>query len=133
MSRWLVLTVLSTATAMLGCAPSLQAGLANGPRLGGTGLADERIHDVVSNGDDGCGRHAEHGPLRNRMPPCSTIAQPVTGTMRWTVGAGGNESLVLPWVQHFYRGWPCAHPVLAPEAKAVAWEEVVTTPSCETR
>ena len=121
MSRWLTLTVFSTASTLFGCAPALQPGLANAPRLGGTGLADEGIRDVVSNGDDACGRHVEHGPLRNRVPPCPTIAQPVAGVPQPLVGAPRSESLVLPWLRHFYTGWPCAHPVVAPEAKTVAW------------
>jgi hypothetical protein len=123
MSRWLVLAVFSIAPAMVGCASSsvsVRPGLANAPRLGSTGLADERITDVVSNGDDGCIRHAEHGALRNRLPPCPGAGRPVFAT-EWPVArAPGSESLVLPWVRHFYSPWPCVTPAPS-DSKTVAW------------
>ena len=68
MSRWPVLAAFSIAPLLLGCG-SARAGLSNAPRLWGTALADEQVHDVVSNGDDACGAIAEHGVLRNRIPP----------------------------------------------------------------
>jgi hypothetical protein len=129
MSRWPVLTVFSFGWTLLGCSPSLQPGLANAPRLGGTGLADERIRDVIANGDDACSRQAEQGPLRNRVPPCPTAARPVAGGQ--LPQPTGNGSLVLPWLRHFYNGWPCAHPAFLPaaETKAVEWTVVATTPT----
>jgi hypothetical protein len=46
MSRWPVLTVCSIAL-LAGCTPAVEGGLANAPRLGGTGLADEGVHDAL--------------------------------------------------------------------------------------
>ncbi len=64
MSRWLVLTVFSIAPFAFGCASSVRPGLANAPRLGGSSTSDDRITDVVSNGDDACGLYAESGVLQ---------------------------------------------------------------------
>ena len=80
MLRWLVLAVFSMAPLGLGCGSSLRAGLSNAPNLGGSPVADGRangvvsngINDVIANGDDACGRYAEHGVLRNQLPPCPT-------------------------------------------------------------
>jgi hypothetical protein len=111
MSRWLVLAVLSTALPIIGCGSSVRAGLSNAPRLGGTPTADNRVSDVVSNGDDACGAYAENGVLRNRVPPCQSRA-PVTGRASYevTVPSVGEPpgALVEPWLDHFYVGWPCA-------------------------
>jgi hypothetical protein len=119
--RWLVLTVCSIALAW-GCAPTVEGGLANGPRLGGSGLADEHIHDVISNGGDSCGRSPEHGPLRGRTPACPTIAHPFVGpTWSPTVRGARGEGLDVPWLKHFYIGWPCPKSAEAADAKPVAW------------
>jgi hypothetical protein len=110
MSRWLVLAVLSTALAGVGCGSSVRAGLANAPRLGGTSTADTRVSDVVSNGDDACGAYAEHGVLRNRIPPCeSWSAARGRPDVEVTLPPVGEPpgALVRPWVDHFYVGWPC--------------------------
>jgi hypothetical protein len=110
MSRWLVLAVVSTALPLVGCGSSVRAGLSNAPRLGGTTTTDNRVTDVVSNGDDACGVSSEHGTLRNRVPPCPTAGQtfPLSVTQLppppSEVPSGG---LVQPWVDHFYVGWPC--------------------------
>ena len=113
MSRWLWLTAFCLAPWTGGCAPSLQPGLANAPRLGGTQLADERVSDVISNGNDSCARNVGPGPLRGRVPPC-----PTTHPTRWAVApsssaTGAGESLVVPWVDHFYSGWPCPRTTVA--------------------
>ena len=90
MSRWLVLAVLSTASPLLGCGSSVRAGLSNAPRLGGTPTADNRVSDVVSNGDDACGAYAENGVLRNRVPPCQSWATDVPlSSYEVTVALGG--------------------------------------------
>jgi hypothetical protein len=105
MLRWLVLTVLTAAFPLVGCGSSVRAGLANAPRLGGTATADNRVTDVVSNGDDSCVAYTEHGVLRGRLPPCQTrtSALPISSAPV-PVPPG---ALVLPWVDHFYVGWPC--------------------------
>jgi hypothetical protein len=122
MSRWPWLTAFCIAPWIVGCASSsLQPGLANAPRLGGTQVADERVSDVISNGNDSCGRNVGPGPLRGRAPPC-----PTTHPTRWAVapssatGAGG--SFVVPWVEHFYSGWPCPHSTVASSTQRTpAW------------
>jgi hypothetical protein len=119
MSRWPVLIALSFgfSAAALGCAPTVQPGLANAPRLGGTGLADERTHDVVSNGQDGCSGHGEHGPLRGRVPPCPAVAHPVASTMLLPAKGSNDPSMVEPWLEHFYVGWPCPRPARPRDAR----------------
>ena len=119
MSRWPVLTV--PAIVLLGgCAPSVEAGLANAPRLGGS--TDDRVHDSISNGGDSCGRYAEHGPLRGRIPPCLVVVHPVEGVALAPPVASGKaeEGLVVPWLQHFYVGWPCVAPAASVARKTVA-------------
>jgi hypothetical protein len=115
MSRWPVLTVLSIGSLLLACADrmppaaAVRPGLANGPRLGGTGVADERLSDVVANGDDACGVRAEqeHGPLRGRVPPCPTVKRPErTMVLPGSMHTRG-EAVTVPWVEHHYAGWPC--------------------------
>ncbi|MBV9950279.1 MAG: hypothetical protein JOZ69_25795 [Myxococcales bacterium] len=103
MSRWLVLTVSSMVLG--GCAPSIQGGLANAPRLGGTGLADERVSDVISNGGDACGRYAEQGPLRYQVPACpGAPRQGGVASSTWPVPArrAPGNALVVPWLVHYY-------------------------------
>jgi len=121
MSRWPWLTAFCFAPWIVGCTSSLQPGLANAPRLGGTQLADERVSDVVSNGNDSCARSVGPGPLRGRLPPC-----PTTHPTRWAAAApssatGAGGSLVVPWVEHFYSGWPCPHAVVASSTRTPAW------------
>jgi hypothetical protein len=133
MSRWLVLTVPSIAL-LAGCAPPVEFGLANGPRLGGNVLADEPVHDVISDGSDACGRFAEYGPLRGRMLACATVAHPVVGATLLPVAAGGKgEGLVVPWLKHFYVGWPCPHPAASPPVKTLAWTTSSSAPLACTR
>lgn len=119
MSRWPMLAVLVLGTSA-GCAPSIEAGLANAPRLGGSG--DDRVHDVISNGGDSCGRYAEQGHLRGHIPPCPVAAHPVAwaNTRSATDRAKADDGLVVPWLQHFYVGWPCQPPALAVSEKTVA-------------
>jgi hypothetical protein len=125
MHRWSFFSVVSIAFASFGCSASVEPGLANAPRLGGTGLADESVHDVIANGADSCGRHAERGPLRYRVPPCPTVTSGSASTSPIAAPGVASENVAVPWLQHFYVGWPCAHPapvsVSASEAKAVAW------------
>jgi hypothetical protein len=50
---WLAFVIFLSALAS-GC--TVQPGLANAPQLGGTTLADPRVHDVIANGPDSHGR-----------------------------------------------------------------------------
>jgi len=130
MSRWPLLAAFSLAPLLLGCGSSVRPGLSNAPRLGGTALADEQIHDVVSNGDDGCGLHPEHGGvLRGRIPPCPGAAHPLARTswLPTSAPSPADEGLVVPWLQHFYVGWPCANnaprkPAARKGTRTFAWD-----------
>ena len=128
MSRWLLLTVFSIAPLAFGCGSSVRPGLANAPRLGGAPIADVRITDVVSNGDDACGRYAEEGVLRNRIPPCRSRAatHPVAGYAVPTATGGESHGLVQPWVDHFYVGWPCPASASS-QHRARGWSAADTT------
>jgi len=130
MSRWLVLAACAMSMGGIGCSASVvQAGLANAPRHGGTGLVDERVHDVIANGDDSCDRWGEQGPLRNRIPPCPALAHPVVST--WLQPSGANpysQGVVVPWLQHFYLGWPCPLPA-AKAGRTLAWATAMAPPA----
>jgi hypothetical protein len=54
----------------LTCGCTVQPGLTNAPQLGGTTIVDPRVHDVIANGPDSCGRNMDSGPLRYRVIPC---------------------------------------------------------------
>jgi hypothetical protein len=117
MTRWLLLAVFSMLP-VFGCASSqvgpvgVSAGLANAPRLGGTPTADNRISDVIANGNDACGvTGGEAGPLPNRIPPCVPSGAWVPGRPLAAVVSPPTPSseLVEPWLNHFYVGWPCPH------------------------
>jgi hypothetical protein len=138
MSRWLVLAVFSMAPLAFGCGSSLRAGLSNAPNLGGSPIAEGRangvvsngINDVVANGDDACGRYAEHGVLRNQFPPCPTWApvHPVAVAPPAPSAGDPSRGLVQPWVNHFYTGWPCPDGSTATSSrKAHAWSAVDST------
>jgi hypothetical protein len=119
MMRWPMLTAFA-AVLLSGCARSVEVGLANAPRLGGG--ADDGVHDAISNGGDSCGRYAERGPLRGRIPPCRAAAHPIAGAAPPAVTARGrvDGGLVVPWLQHFYVGWPCQAPPLAAATNSLA-------------
>ena len=89
MSRWPVLVFVGGLCACGGV--RAEAGLANAPRLGGA--TPEESHDVVV-----------------KMPPNTPSSHSVASG--WLLpGASGLEgqSLVVPWLEHFYVGWPCSH------------------------
>jgi hypothetical protein len=109
MSRWSPILGAACAVPLLAaCATRVEPGLANAPRLGGIQTADERVSDVISNGGDSCGRYAEHGPLRARLPPCPTVSHPLAASFL-VQSPTGAESLVGPWLEHFYVDW-LTHP-----------------------
>jgi hypothetical protein len=131
MSRWLVLAAFSTALPLLGCGSSVRAGLSNAPRLGGTSTADNRVGDVVSNGDDACGTYAESGALRNRVPPCQswTGAYPMTAAQVPLPASGPPAGgLVQPWLNHFYVGWPCPEATSSRQTKS--WSSGAAVATC---
>jgi len=88
-SRWPVLVLVLGLCACGGA--RVEGGLANAPRLGGA--TPEESHDVVV-----------------KMPPRPSSAHSVASG--WLLpGSSGVEgqSLVVPWLEHFYVGWPCSH------------------------
>jgi len=125
MFRWLVLALVSGSPLLAGCATSVRPGLASAPQLGGSAVASERGHDVVSNGDEACGVYGEHNVLRGRIPPCPKVVHPIAATWLAPSAAAKDDSLVLPWLEHFYEGWPCPHarPV---EARWEVWSPPAT-------
>jgi hypothetical protein len=92
----------------LGCGSSVQPGLANAPALGGTRVVDPRVHDAIANGPDSCGRRLDRapGPLRNRLSPCAPLSSPAKSAA-FVSKAPGNDAFALPWMEHYYVGWPC--------------------------
>ena len=89
MSRWPVLVFVGCLCACGGT--RVEAGLANAPQLGGA--TTEPSADVIV------------------KPPARTAsAHPVASS--WLLpgsSAPEGQSLALPWLEHFYVGWPCAH------------------------
>ena len=88
-SRWLVLVFVSGLCACGGT--RVEAGLANAPQLGGATL--EESHDVVV-----------------KMPQRTTSSHSVAST--WLLPGSSlveSQSVVGPWLEHFYVGWPCTH------------------------
>jgi len=110
----------------LGCAQAVHPGLANAPSLGGTRIADPRVHDVIANGQDSCGRRLEpnSGPLRYRVPPCAPGEVSAAGTTLVPPSAG-DDSLGIRWMDHYYIGWPCkARQETLAGGAALAWSPV---------
>ena len=89
----------------LACGCTLQSGLANAPQLGGAAVADPRVHDVITNGHDSCGRKLDPGPLRGRIPACplmsSTLASPRRRLSR------DDQVVVMPWDEFIRARWRC--------------------------
>jgi hypothetical protein len=92
--------------APLGCATTVQAGLANAPALGTSPVADASVRDVVANGRDSCERALGQGPLWHQLPPCPGVERPAVPT--FAVRAPGTKGVVMPWVEHYYSHWPCS-------------------------
>jgi hypothetical protein len=130
MSRWPVLTVSSIL--LSGCVHSVQPGLANAPWIGSTALADEDgIHDVIANGDEGCGRFGEHGPLRNRIPVCATGSRRAIAAPSLAPPTAPANGLVVPWLYRHYVEWLCPHG--ASDPNALAWSTMPATSCAITR
>jgi hypothetical protein len=67
------LVILSLGALLVGCATTLQPGLANATALGGNG-PETRVHDVIANGEDACERSSfpEGSALRGKFPGCDS-------------------------------------------------------------
>jgi hypothetical protein len=88
MSRWLVLVFVGGVCACGGA--RVEGGLANAPRLGGA--TPEESHDVIV-----------------KMPPQAPSSHSVASTWLVPESSGlAGQSLVVPWLEHFYVGWPCS-------------------------
>lgn len=121
MSRWLLLAAWSLVPCVAGCGASVRAGLANAPKLGSTG--DESVHDAVANGQDSCAVGGGQGALRNRVPPCPGAARASSPTWTPSASEGLPEgALVVPWLKHFYVGWPCARSTESRSTARIAWD-----------
>jgi hypothetical protein len=120
----------------LGCAPAVQPGLTNAPALDGSRVVDPRVHDVIANGEDSCGRRLapDPGPLRYRFLPCRRESSPTTSTAIVPSGAhdGGGG---VRWMEHYYFGWPCkAKHEAQPDRTLFAWSPILTvTRGCGSR
>jgi hypothetical protein len=91
--------------ASLGCARA-QVGLANAPALGGTPIADTRVHDVVADGCDACGPDPRHRTMAcQATEPPSGPALAVSRSLRSPPHRG--TTAALRWVEHYYARWPC--------------------------
>jgi hypothetical protein len=102
----------------LGCASqsAITPGLANAPPLGGAGGVDEGQVDVVSNGRDSCESVSGRSPLRGHVPPCPTVSRPASTLPPPAVAMAHQQSFVVPWLDHFYVGWPCTRSLTSLEA-----------------
>jgi hypothetical protein len=135
MARWPMLVALSFALPGLGCATRaslaqrIVPGLANATSIQRT-QPDESVHDVIANGRDVCGRDGV-SPLPGHYPPCwgenLPPAMPSLQLMRYGAQDG---SLVVPWLQHFYSGWPCALPSVEAGAAIASLSQEPPASSC---
>ncbi len=88
-SRWPVLVFVWGLCACGGA--RVEAGLANAPRLGGA--TPEESPDVVV-----------------KMPARPASSHPIASGWLSPASSGPEgQSLVVPWLEHFYVGWPCSH------------------------
>jgi hypothetical protein len=60
----------------LGCATTVQPGLANASAFPGSAVVDPSVKDVVANGRDACEGGLGSGPLRYQIPACLEVEQP---------------------------------------------------------
>ena len=118
----------------LGCATTVQPGLANALALPGSAVVDPSVNDVVANGRDACEGGLGSGPVRYRIPACLkveryatphavfSVAPPADGVEpdppRWPCSFSENQAqwmtLVNPPVHHsaldFGLALTCASP-----------------------
>jgi hypothetical protein len=91
--------------APLGCAMTVQPGLANASALSTTPVADATVNDIVANGRDSCAREFGPGPLRDQIPACPAVEERRAGQPP-VIGVAP-PAIVIPWVEHYYSRWPC--------------------------
>jgi hypothetical protein len=115
---WLVSVV------SLGCAPTVQVGLANAPALGGTPIADTRVHDVIANGPDSCVRGSGPGAGRSRAFACGPATDPAAAHPVVIRPPPRHDAAAMRWVAHYYTRWPCR-----PDDEVVAPQWFGRTPS----
>jgi hypothetical protein len=103
------LAVLATLVSLapLGCATTVQPGLANAPSLSTTPVADANVHDVVANGPDSCEGRLGPGPLRYQFPPCPGVERRALPPAAVGV-ASPEKGIVLPWEEHHDSRPPCS-------------------------
>jgi hypothetical protein len=112
-------SIVMMSLAPLGCATTVHPGLANAPALGGSPVADVRVHDVVANGRDSCERKLGPGPLRDEVPPCQTVER--TPDSPVVTGPTSSEKvIVMPWVEHYYSRAACFSSENEPELMTMA-------------
>lgn len=133
MARWKVLLACVLGWATLSCAPQMQAGLANGPRLGGAGEPAEGNTDVIADGADSCGRDGQGSPLRGSVARCPSMTEPAPArdlVPTWLTSS--RPTVAATWVQHFYVGWTCRHAPSSETSPApVAWSRATPVAALE--
>lgn len=103
--------------AVLACACTVQAGLANAPQLGGAATGEPGVHDAIANGPDSCGRKLDPGPIRNRVIPCPRASHPRSTSPSAALPVESDPT-VMQWLQHYHAHWPCPEDVGRPLAIA---------------
>jgi hypothetical protein len=108
MPRGVALVGMLVSLTAVGCAMTVQPGLANVPALSSP-VADASVHDVIANGRDSCERGFGAGPLRHQFPPCPGVERHAPTPVVIHVAPPEN-GFVMQWVEHFYSRWPCSAP-----------------------
>jgi hypothetical protein len=93
---------------LAGCGPVVQAGLANGPALGGVS-PEMRVHDAIANGHDACERAGfpQGEVLRGHIPPCGS-ERSVAKTASFLTRTPATRSELPPsYVRHTYSFSAC--------------------------
>jgi hypothetical protein len=106
MPRTTVVLAIALSLAPLGCATTVQPGLANAPAFSTTPVADANVRDVIANGRDSCERGLGQGPLWHQLPPCPAVERPAVPILANRVPP--TKGVVMPWVEHYYSRWPCS-------------------------
>ena len=93
------------AGSLAGCGPTVQAGLANAPWLGGD-TPETRVHDVIANGRDACERSSfpQGDVLRGHFPPCSSEK---ARAIRRDFFSQGVQPPSSPWLPPWYPTGVC--------------------------
>jgi hypothetical protein len=94
---------------LAGCGPVVQAGLANGPALGGVS-PEMRVHDAIANGRDACERAGfpQGEVLRGHLPPCGGERSVAKTTGFLTRTPATRSDLPPSYVRHTYSFSACS-------------------------